>query len=134
MGNIGVCLEQNRELGGVYDLSDAQQDAVINVKGREHRVEGSAGVGEREAPTDPFPPAVLRLANRPYRVAPAKDLPDRSALELADLVAHMSGRAIVDRAATALVVLRHVRGYARLPESVLGSVVDTCVSLRGCSR
>ena len=77
-----------------------------------HQVVGRLGEGEHPAHT--LHPSVFRLPDRPDHLAPAEDLLDALALALADVVAHVGRRAIVDCAATVAIVLRHMGRHAEL--------------------
>ena len=71
-------------------------------------------------------PRWLRLADQSYCLAPAKDLLDELAFDLALLVPGVPRGAAIDRAASVGVVLRHMRRYvpiSQLADALLGVVV-----------
>src|ERR1700745_2311725 len=67
------------------------------------------GRREGEHPADPFEDTMPRLAHQTYRLDPAKDLFHPFPLSLANGVAGVPSRAAINRTATVLLVLRHMR-------------------------
>src|ERR1022692_1592958 len=70
--------------------------------------------GECEHPAHSLPPPVPRLPHQPDGLQPPEHFLDSFAFSLADLVARMPCRALIDCAPAVAVVLRYVRRHAQI--------------------
>src|SRR5215208_2227172 len=69
------------------------------------------GCSELEDPTNQRRSAVSGFAQQPHSLQPAEDFFHSFALTLTNFITSVASGPLIDRAASALVVLRHVRRY-----------------------